>query len=192
MLASVQIEHEVRQCPLQLRAQVPVHGEASAGKFRSAFEVKNAQLLSEFPVRLGSEIEFGWSAPAPNFNIVFGSLAHGHTLVGQIGDARQKLAQAGFKVRCDFFPLLDLLAEILGFGHLGGGILAALFELCDLLRGAVAPRLHGLGFGDGVPALSIDFEEVLQHLARIHTALAQLFFDQRQIVANEVEIKHGS
>ena len=37
MLTRVQIEHEVHQCPLQFRAQVPVDREARAGELHRAF-----------------------------------------------------------------------------------------------------------------------------------------------------------
>jgi hypothetical protein len=57
---------------------------------------------------------------------------------------------------------------------------------------AVAPGFHGLGFGDGVAALRVHLMEILQHVGRIHAALAQLLFHQRQVVANKVEIKHES
>jgi hypothetical protein len=34
--------------------------------------------------------------------------------------------------------------------------------------------------------------EVLENLGRLHAALAQLFLDQRQIVAHKTQIKHGN
>ena len=112
--------------------------------------------------------------------------------MGQIGDAGENVLQAGFELLRRFLALLDLLAQFLGFGNLRAGILAALFQLGNVFGGAVAPGLHGLGFGDGVAALRVDLVEILQHLGRIHAALAQLLLDQGQVVANKVQIKHGS
>ena len=192
MLAGVQVEHEIGQRPLQPRPQVPVHREARAGKLGGAFEIEHAQRFAQFPVRLGREIELRRSAPAPDFDIIFGSLSHRHACVGQIGDAGENILQAGLVLCRCFLPLLNLFPQFLGFGNLRAGILAALFQPGNVLGGAVAPGFHGLGFGDGVAALGVHVMEILQHLGRIHTALAQLFFHQGQVVANEVEIKHGS
>ena len=100
--------------------------------------------------------------------------------------------QTGFELFRRFLALLDLFPQFFGFRHLRAGILAALFQLGNVFGGAVAPRFHGLGFGDGVAALRVHLMEILQHLGGIHAALAQLLFHQRQVVANKVEIKHGS
>ncbi len=158
MLAGVQIEHEVGQRPLQLRAQIPVHGEARAGKLGGAFEIENSQLLPKFPVRLGREIEFRWRAPAPDFDIVFRGLADRHAFVGQVGNAGQDVLQTGFEICGGFLQLLDLLAQFLGFGNLSGRILPALLQLGDFFRRAVAPRFHGFGFGNGLAALGVDLD----------------------------------
>ncbi len=192
VLAGVQVEHEVGQRPLQPRSQVPVHREACAGKLGGAFEIEHAQRFAQFPVRLGSEIELRRRAPAPDFDIIFGRLSHGHAFVRQVGDAGENVLQTGFELCRRFLALLNLFPQFLGFGNLSAGILAALLQPGDVFGGAVAPGFHGLGFGDGVAALGVNVMEILQHLGWIHTALAQLFFHQGQVVANEVEIKHGS
>ena len=44
---------------------------------------------------------------------------------------------------------------------------------------------------DCLTAADIDFAEILQHGSRIHPALPQLFFHQRQIIPNEIQIEHG-
>ena len=97
VLAGVQIEHEIGQRPLQPRSQVPVHREARAGKLGGAFEIEHAQRFTQFPVRFGREIELRRRAPAPDFNIIFGRLSHGHAFVGQIGDAGENVLQAGLR-----------------------------------------------------------------------------------------------
>ena len=160
MLASVQIEHEVGQRPLQPRTQVPIHCEARAREFSCAFEIKYAEFLSQFPVRLGDEIEFRRCSPAPHLDVIFGRLADGHALVRQIGDAGENVLQTGLELFCCLLELLDLLPQFLRFRDLGGGVLAAFFQFRDLLRGTIALRLHGFGFGNGVAALGVHLVEI--------------------------------
>ena len=80
----------------------------------------------------------------------------------------------------------------LGFGNLSGRILPTFFQLGDCFRRAIATRFAGFSFSNGAATLAVDVKEIFQHLARIQAALTQFFLDPREIVANEVEIKHGS
>jgi hypothetical protein len=41
-------------------------------------------------------------------------------------------------------------------------------------------------------AVAVDGPEILQNLCGIHPAEKELFLDKRQVVTNEVEIKHGN
>jgi hypothetical protein len=192
VFAGVQVEHEIRQDSLQPGSQAPVHREAGAGKFGGALEIEHAQFFSQVPMRLGREIKFRRRAPAAHFNVIFRSFANRNAFVRQIGNAGENALQAGLKIGRRFLALLNLLPQILRFGDLSGRVLPSLFKLGNLLRGAVALRFHGLGFGDCLAALGVYLVEVFQYLCRIHAALAELLLDQRQVVTNEVEIKHGS
>ena len=64
MLAGVQVEHEVHQGAFELGAEIPVESEAGAGDFGGAFQVEDAELLAELPVRLGGEVELGLACPS--------------------------------------------------------------------------------------------------------------------------------
>jgi hypothetical protein len=46
--------------------------------------------------------------------------------------------------------------------------------------------------GNRLPTLTIDGAEILQNFRRIHSALAQLFFHERKVVTNEIQIKHSA
>ena len=65
-----------------------------------------------------------------------------------------------------------------------------------VLRGpAIAPsvckRLEQLSLSTAeMPALAIDGDEVFQYFRRIHSALPQLFFHQREVVTNKIQIEH--
>ena len=96
------------------------------------------------------------------------------------------------KIGGSLLPRLNLLAQIFRLGDRGSSILAALLEFVDVLRGLVPPRLHGLGFGDGLPALRIDVAEIPEHGGRIGAALAQHLLHPGQILANKAQIKHGN
>ena len=192
MLARVQVEHEVHQRALQLRAQVPVDGEARAGQLHGALQVENAEFGPQIPMRLRSEIKFRRRAPAADFDVVFGALSDGHAGVGKVGNAGENFAQARVQIRWRFSPVLNLLAQFFGFGHGRARVLPALLQLGDLFGRLVALRLAGLRLGNRLAPLRVDFAEILQHRSRIHAALAQLFFHQRQVVANKIQIKHGN
>ena len=192
MLARVQVEHEVHQRPLQLRAQIPVDGEARPGQFHRAFQIKNAEFGAQVPVRFGSELKLSGCAPAANFDILLGALANRHARVRQVGKARENIVQPRIEIRGSFFQRLNLLSQVLGLGHCGAGVLAALLQFCDLFRSFVAPGFAGFSLGDGLPALRVNFAKIFQHGSRVQAALPQLFFHQGQIAANEIQIKHGN
>ena len=192
MLAGVQVEHEVGQGPLQARAQVPIHRKARAGNFRGSLQVEHAKVFPNFPVRLGSKVELQGRTPAADFHVLVRGLADRDARVRNVGDADENLPQAGFVFFGGLSQLLDLLAQFLGFGNQRSRILPTLLQFCDLFRGAISLGLHGLRAGDGLAPLSIHLGEVFQNLSRLHAALAQLFLDQRQVVADKSQIKHGN
>ena len=191
MLSRVQVEHEVRQRTLQLCAQVPVNCKARPSQLHRAFQVKHSQLLADLPVRLGSKIKLRRRSPAAHLHIFFGAVADGHTRVRQVGNTRENVPQPNIEISGSLLQSLNLLAHFLGLRHGGAGVLPSLPCLGNLLRGLVALRLHSLRRRDGVPALRIDLVEILEHGSRIHAALTQLLFHQRQIVADKIQIKHG-
>src|ERR1019366_6467927 len=143
-------------------------------------------------MRLGLEIELRRRAPAARFHIIFGALPHGHAGVRQIREGSQDFAQAGFLFSRLFFGLLNLLAQFLGFLDLRGSVLPASLELGNLLGSPVALSLQSFRGSDGLAALGVDGDEVFQDFRRIHSALPELFFYQREVVANKIQIEHCS
>ncbi len=186
MLARVQIEHEICKSALESRSQRPIDGKAGSGKLGRAFEIEHAKMLAQFPMRLGLEIERRWRTPAARFDVVRFALPYRHSVMGKIGKSCQDVAQAGVGIGGLFFELLNLLAHILGGLNLRGGILPAFLGPGDLFGSLVPPGFQSLHLGDGVAAFGIDRLEILQRFCRIHAALAQLFLDQGEVVANEV------
>jgi hypothetical protein len=181
----VQIEHKVRKRAFEFGAKIPIDSEARARDLAGSFEVEDAKLFSEFPVRFGREIELGGRAPAADFDVALRVVAQGNGGVRDVGNARKDLAQAGVLLLGCFFEFLRFFTQGFGLFNLSRRVLAALFAAGDVLGGAVALSLQGLHLGDGLTALGVDFAEVLQNLGRVHPALAQLFPEQRQVVSHE-------
>ncbi len=90
VLARVDIQHEVDERPLQLRAHAPVDGKSRAGDFGGTLQVQDAQLRAQVPMRFGFEIELARLAPAADFDVVLGALADRHRFVRNIGNAGQQ------------------------------------------------------------------------------------------------------
>src|SRR5207245_8903890 len=120
---------------------LPVPGKARAGKLGSALEIEYAKPLANFPMRLGREIKVRRRAPAADLDIMFGSLANGHAVVWDVGNSGKHLVQADLVFCRGFFFLLNLLAELLGFGYLLGGVLATLLQFRNFLGSPVAACL---------------------------------------------------
>ena len=142
-------------------------------------------------MRLRGEIEFRWSSPAPDFQVVVGAPSHGHAAVRQVGNAGENGLQALLEVSGGFFRRLNLLPQIFCFADQRAGILPGFLQLGDLVGGAVALSLEDFGFGDGLAAAGINIAEVFENFSRIHAPLAQLFFNQGQIFAYKIQLKHG-
>ena len=111
MLARVQVEHEIRQRTLQLRAQVPVDGEASAGQLHRAFQIENAEFGSQIPMRLGSEIKFRRRAPAANFDILLGALADGNARMRQVRNVPRECRAGERRAPPPFSPAIEFFSR---------------------------------------------------------------------------------
>ena len=141
-------------------------------------------------MRLRSEVELWRPAPAANFHVLLRAVSNGYAGVRNVGNSGENFSQTGIEVGSSFLPCLDLLAQVFGFGHERARILAALFQLANIFRGPVAAGFQGFGLGDSLPALRVHLAKILQHRSRIHATLAQLLLYQRQIVSDEIQIKH--
>src|SRR5882724_2727650 len=108
MLARMQVEHEIGECSLQSRSQIPIHSETRACEFYRALHIKYAELLAELPMRFRREIELWRSAPTANFYIIFRAFAWRDGIAWQVGDSRHDLLQPLLKFPGGFFTILNL------------------------------------------------------------------------------------
>ena len=148
-------------------------------------------MLTQFPMRLGLEVELRRRAPAARFHVILGRLSHRDTFVRKVRKGGQNVPQAGIRFDRLSFALLDLLAQFLGFLDRRGGILTVLLQFRDFFGSPVAPRLQRFGLGDSLPPFSVNHTEILQNLGSIHAALAQLFLHQRKVFTDKIQIKHS-
>ncbi len=192
VLARMQIEHEVRERPLELRAQIPVHRKARPGQLHGAFQVEDPEISAQIPMWLGSEIKFRRRAPAPDFYVVIRAVPNRHARVRQVGNAGKNLSQPRVQIGCSLLQLRNPLAQFLRLRHRRAGVLPAFLQLGNLFRSLVSLRLACLSLSNGLPAVRIHLAEVLEHRSRIHAALAQLLFNQWQVFTNKIQIEHGN
>ena len=136
MLTSVQIEHEIDQRALELRALAEVDGKACAGDFGGAFKVEDAEIRADVPMGLGVEVEPAGLTPFLDFDVRGLILASRDALVREVGNRGEVLAEL-------VFEQIGLLAE-------GGDAIADGADLRLQLLGILARFLqfadfHALG-----------------------------------------------
>ena len=90
----------------------------------------------------------------------------------------------------DLFGFGDLLAQL--FGLLISAVASCLSFLSLAISSVALLRLgfECFGFGDGGAAFDIDDMKILKHGFRIHAALTEFFFNQREMIAYEGQIEH--
>ncbi len=103
---------------------------------------------------------------------------------------REDVLQLGFCFGHLLFELRNFFVDAAHFGDLRGGVLLVLLEARDFLRGLVLQGAQPFHAGDELAAAGVQGGKVAQHLFRVHSAVAQLAFDERQIAAHEVQVEH--
>src|SRR5215467_13628513 len=111
---------------------------------------------------LGRKIEFGWSAPAADFDVVFGAGAGGNGRMGQVGNDEHQVALPGFEVGDFFVGLFDLLGNGFHFRDDGVGVLFFFFQAGNVVTGFVALGFALFVSGDEFAALFVDGAEGVQ------------------------------
>ncbi len=127
------VEHEADEGTFEAGARTHVDGEARTAEFGGAFEVEDAELFAEFPVRFWGEVEVRLFAPGFDREIVFLGFAGGDFIAGEIGNAREGKAHLFVESGRGFVQFVELLFEGAGFVHHGGGIFAFALEGSNLL-----------------------------------------------------------
>src|SRR5690242_11618943 len=85
VLASVNVEEEVRQGPFEARSPAFINGETSSSNFGGGFQIQDSRAFAHFPVWPGLEIEFWGRAPTTNLFVVSSAATNGNRRMGNVG-----------------------------------------------------------------------------------------------------------
>ncbi|CAM2158458.1 hypothetical protein PT2222_40321 [Paraburkholderia tropica] len=188
VLRRVRVDHELRKRAVQTRDLAAQHREARARELRARFEVETER-RADVDVILHLEVERARRAPAAHFHVAAFVAAHGHALVRQVRHAEQQIRE----LRLDLVELdlrrLHLVADAAHFGHHGRGVLAAALHRADLLRQAVAARLHF--FGAGLNGTAFRFERGKGRDVEGVAAVGEALRDAVEVFAQQLDVEHG-
>ena len=190
MLLRVQVEHEIGQRPLQFRAQSEVHRKACAGDLRGALEIENAELRTEVPMGLRSEVELRRRAPLRHFEIVVRRCADGDRGVGQIRDAGEHQFELVVDALNLFIQKGNPLTHGAHFGLQSGGVRAGLFLHSDGLRFGVAAALQLLDFRERGAAAGVGGAKSIQ--VERETAIGETRRGGLQVGSELIQVMHRS
>ncbi len=188
MLPCVYIEHEVNERAFELRAHVPIEGKTRSGDLGGSFQVEDAKLGSEIPMRLRLEIKRARLADTADFDVIFGPFAFRHGFVRHVGDAAQQFVELSFEC-------LDLFVErgdrSLRDAHAllaRGGVGALALQLANLHRLGIGARLQLLHLGERRAAFAVEFAELFQ--SGDGSACGEALGDSIEVGAKVREIVH--
>ena len=91
VLGRVQVEHELRQRPLQPRQRALQHNEARAGEFRGGLEIHQAERLADLEMLLRLEGELLWRADFAQLDIGLLVSADRHVPRGKVRNGGEQI-----------------------------------------------------------------------------------------------------
>ena len=120
--------------------------------------------------------------------------ADGNFVAGEVGNAGEGLAQLLVEIDGGVVELVEFVFQGARFFHDGRGfvVLAGLLERAYLLAELVAASFALLGKSDGFAAALIESAKIAQQSCGVSATGAQLFFNQLQVGADELQIEHIS
>ncbi len=191
MLVGVQVQHEVDQRALELRAGPHQDRESRAGDLGGALEINDAELGTEIPVRFRLEVEAAGIAPGAHDLVVGRALPHRHAAVR---DVRQRLEQARAllldRLQLDI-ERLDLLAALLVRLEDVRDVNALLLGARHLFARRVLLALERFGLLNEAPPIGLRRGQGLQLGRHVEAAVGQAGLYRFNVVANEVGIEHA-
>ncbi len=188
VVVSVQVEHEVYQCPFQACTGPPQQGKTGSGKLYGPLEIEHAELLANLPVGLGLELELTGFTPGTQLAIIVFAGAKGTIFVRQIGQSQQQPLQLGLDALEFLVELLDAFGDFLHAGDFALH-LALILGLADQSRNLVALGFEGLPFTEQSPATGVQFNKGSQ-IDLVSTA-GKTFAGLLRIIAQIFGIKHS-
>ena len=190
MLATVQIQHELRQCAMQAGQLPTQHGEARTRQLGGGFAIQPAMACAQFHVILDLKVEHTRAAPAVLLNIAMFITAGRHRCIRQIGDARRDRFDLAANALQLHFRSLQLFTKAGHLGHHRRHILALGFEHADLLAAGIAQVLQFLGAD--LNLLAAGLQRLQCRHIQLETARgAQAVGKLGRVGTQQIGIKHG-
>ncbi len=167
--AGVQIEKELGERPLQLRARTAHHREPGPGQLGGSFEVQDSERLTEVNMILRFMIEDGRSTPAAYLLGEVVGVTIGRPVLGQVGYGQQERVQLRFQRGCGFVAGLHVLLQLASLRLGSLDVLSGASGLLDVLGRLVRLRPQLIGVLDRFAASR---EEFLKPIGIQHEAAA--------------------
>ena len=187
------VEHELRDGPLQPRELALQHDEAGSRQLRRCLEIHEAQRLADFEMLLRHEVEYRLRRNVVPFHFLICVRARAVRHIGQ-GQVRDRFQQFDDGAVEPALSLLALLDDGLELGHLLHQalcrclVLGAL-GLADLLRGGVAARLRLLQLRQMLAARLVALQDLGRH--RWQAAPGEAPVESILVLADETDVVHG-
>lgn len=189
VFAGVQVEHELRQRPVQPGDGAAHQGEAGAGELGGGLEVQPAMALAEGDVILDREIEGTRDSPAAHLHVVLFVGADRHRLVRQVGNAQHQGVQLGLDGVQLALAGLQIAAHAVDLGQQRRDVLAARLGLADGFGAGVALGLQL--FGAGLHGLALGFEALETRHVQLEATGCQAAHNLLQLGTNQFGVEHG-
>ena len=190
VLARVQVQHELRQRPVQPRHRPAQEGKARTCQQRAGIEVQ-PQRRAEIDMVLDMEVECPRDTPASHLDVAALVGAHRHAVVRQVGQTHHHGRQLGLDRLQALGRGLELVADAADLRHHRRSVLALGLELADLPAEGVAARLQFLGAGLDRLALGLQRTEALDVEEGLRVAPGrQALDDTGQVAAQQLDIEH--
>ncbi len=188
VLASVEIQHELHERPVEPGRRAPHHGEARLGDLARPVEVEDAEGLADLEVLLRLEGELSRRAPAAHLDVVIGRATHRHARVGQVRHLEQQALEPRVHLLHEPVENLDALRHLAHARHGRLRILAAPLGLPDGLGRAIALGLEILGLGHQPAALGVCGEHRRER--DLGAARRERALHRRRVFADQLDVEH--
>ena len=189
VLLDMQVQHELRQRPMQARQLATQHGEARTAELGAGVAIEPAVACAELDVILDRELEGAWRAPAMNFRVLGFVRTRRHRLMRNVGNAQREIGDLGLDLLQAQLGLFQLLPETRDFRHQRGRVLALGLGHADGLGARIAQVLQVLGAG--LDLLAFGFKTLEGGNVEIKAARRlQAFGGLRKLGAQQDGIKH--
>ena len=188
----MQVEHELYQRPLQLRAPVRVEHKPAAREIDRAREIHQPQTLAQLHVRLRLEGERRLLAVKPHHRVILRALPDRHRLVGQIRQPQHQLIPRRFRFRRLLVQRRDAVAQVAGLLLLSLCLrdLLLAHQRADLFRHALALGLKRFDLAQQLAPLLVQLQQFVNAGLIPCPARRQALAHKIRPFTNQFDVEH--